>query len=74
MNNNNMDFTQTVKQIMQKQGMRRAELARQMGYSGQYIRDLLAGRKRWNIVTMTRAAEVLGIKIEFKEHDRIGSN
>jgi len=35
-----------------------------MGYSPQYITDLLAGHRRWNETTMDKACQVLGIKIE----------
>lgn len=59
-----MNFTDIAKKSMEAQGIKPSELARKMGYSPQYITDLLAGHRRWNETTMDKACQVLGIKIE----------
>ncbi|MDH7577153.1 MAG: helix-turn-helix transcriptional regulator [Bacillota bacterium] len=60
-----MNFTQTVKELMGLQNINASNLAKKMGYSPQYISDLLAGKKRWNETTMSKACNVLGIKVKF---------
>lgn len=60
-----MNFTQTVKELMGLQNINASNLAKKMGYSPQYISDLLAGKKRWNETTMSKACDVLGIKVKF---------
>lgn len=59
-----MNFTNAVKKSMADQGIRSGELARRMGYSPQYITDLLAGHRRWNETTMDKACQALGMKIQ----------
>lgn len=59
-----MNFSDAVKKSMAAQGIRPNELARKMGYSPQYITDLLAGHRRWNETTMGKACQALGMKIE----------
>lgn len=65
-----MNFTDAVKRSMADQGIRPGALARKMGYSPQYIADLLAGHRRWNETTMDKACQALGIKIEVVEDNK----
>jgi len=59
-----VNFTNAIKKSMEVQGIRPGELAKKMGYSSQYITDLLAGHRRWNETTINKACQALGIKIE----------
>ena len=49
-----LNFTATVKARMKVLEMKPVELARETGYSAQYISELLSGRKRWNETTMNK--------------------
>ena len=60
-----MDFTKAVKEKMKQNNMNNSDLARETGYSPQYICDLLAGHRRWNETTIDKACKALGITIEF---------
>ncbi len=60
-----MSFTDVIKRRMAQEGLKPSDLARQTGYSQQYISDLLRGRRRWNETTMEKVCRVLGIKVEF---------
>jgi DNA-binding Xre family transcriptional regulator len=61
-----LDFTTTVKDILSQNSMKNAELARQTGYSSQYIHDLLSGERRWNEDSINRVCAALGIKVSFE--------
>ncbi|SMF88094.1 Cro/C1-type HTH DNA-binding domain-containing protein [Paenibacillus uliginis N3/975] len=58
-----MDFSKAVKVVMEKTGMRKAEIARATGYSYQHIHDLLAGERRWNEDSINKVCDALGITI-----------
>jgi transcriptional regulator with XRE-family HTH domain len=60
-----MNFTAIVKERMKELDMNRTELARGMGYSINYISDLLAGQRRWNETTISKACETLKIEIQY---------
>ena len=59
------DFTKAVKKAMRTKDVRPSELAKQTGYSNQYIIDLLGGKRRWNENTIEKVSDALGIKITF---------
>lgn len=59
-------FGPVVKERMKQMGMKPSHLARETGYCSQYIRDLLAGRRRWNETAINKTCEALGIDVEFK--------
>ena len=60
-------FSSVVSKVLEERGMTSYALAKQMGYTPQYIHDLLNGNRRWNENTMAKACEVLGLEIEFKQ-------
>ena len=60
-----MNFSAIAKQKLREKNMKPSTLARQMNYSPQYVLDLLAGHRRWNETTMSRACEALGIRVMF---------
>jgi len=61
-----MNFSDVVHKALKEKGMTSYALAKQMGYTPQYIHDLLNGNRRWNEITMAKACDVLGLEIEFK--------
>ncbi|HHY27180.1 MAG TPA: helix-turn-helix transcriptional regulator [Desulfitobacterium dehalogenans] len=65
-----MNFSDQVKSTLNHLGVSPAELARKMGYTPQYISDLLSEKRRWNEDTMAKACQALGIKIAFIELER----
>ncbi len=69
-----LNFTATVKARMKVLEMKPVELARETGYSAQYISELLSGRKRWNETTINKVCAVLGIKALFVDADAVINN
>ncbi len=64
-----MDFSLIVRLRMAELGMNASELARLMGYSPQYINDLINRKKgRWNEETMNKACQALNLKIDFNRN------
>lgn len=61
-----MEFTEAVKEAMSQQNIKNSELARLVGHSPQYIRDLLSGERRWNEDTINKVCVALNIKIKFE--------
>lgn len=66
-----MNFSEIVKNVLKQRNDTITMLAEQMGYSVQYVSDLLSGRRRWNETTMKKACEVLGIKVNYSISDKI---
>lgn len=64
-----MSFSKMVKQVMSLKKINASDLARKMGYSPQYISDLLACKKRWNETTMEKACDALSISIRYFNRD-----
>lgn len=58
-----LDFSATVKEKLKQVPMSSAGLAREMGYTPQYLSDLLSGERRWNEVTMSKACEALDMEL-----------
>jgi transcriptional regulator with XRE-family HTH domain len=58
-----MNFSQTIKNILKSRDLTASDLARMTGYTPQYMHDLLAGNRRWNETTLSKACEALGIEI-----------
>lgn len=61
-----MNFSETVKEIMKHKELRNVELARLTGYSPQYISDLISGERRWNEDTINKVCVALNIEITYK--------
>jgi transcriptional regulator with XRE-family HTH domain len=66
-----VNFSEIVKNVLKQRNDTITMLAEQMGYSVQYVSDLLSGRRRWNETTMNKACEVLGIKVNYSISDKI---
>lgn len=60
-----MNISETVKAAMTDKGITRSDLAKQTGYSYQYIYDLLAGQRRWHEEPINRVFKALGIQVSF---------
>jgi len=60
-------FSEVVKTILKTINMDIPTFAEKMGFSPQYIYDLLSGRngRRWNEDSMRKACEILKIEIQF---------
>jgi len=60
-----VNFSESIKKVLKDRDLNASELARMTGYTPQYIHNLLAGKKRWNETTMTKACDALGLEIKF---------
>ncbi|MGG1643007.1 helix-turn-helix domain-containing protein [Paenibacillus sp. NRS-1782] len=58
-----MTFTKDIKHALIEKDMNPSDLARQSGYSPQHINNLLKGEKRWNVDSMQKVCEVLGLEL-----------
>jgi transcriptional regulator with XRE-family HTH domain len=58
-----MNFSESIKRILKNKDLTASDLARMIGYTPQYIHDLLAGNRRWNETTINKTCEALGIEI-----------
>lgn len=58
-----MGFSEKVKVVLAEKEMNPSELARQIGYSPQYVHDLLKGEKRWNEETISKVCNALDLEI-----------
>jgi transcriptional regulator with XRE-family HTH domain len=58
-----MNFSKVVKKLLKERDLTASDLARMIGYTPQYIHDLLAGNRRWNETTINKTCEALGIEI-----------
>lgn len=65
-----MDFSKVVKDVMDKSGLKKSDVARETGYSYQHIHDLLAGERRWNEDSINRVFKALGIEVNFNVEEK----
>jgi transcriptional regulator with XRE-family HTH domain len=54
-----VNFSAVVKRILKEKDLTASDLARMIGYTPQYIHDLLAGNRRWNETTINKTCEAL---------------
>jgi ribosome-binding protein aMBF1 (putative translation factor) len=66
-----MNFSEAVKVAMDKIGMTKADLAREMSCSDSHVGDLLKGDRRWNEDTISKACEALGIQVTFEQRKEV---
>lgn len=61
------NFSEIVKKTLANKKIDIQSFAVEMGFSVQYIYDLLSGRngRRWNSDSMNKACSVLGIEVRF---------
>jgi ribosome-binding protein aMBF1 (putative translation factor) len=64
-------FSDAIKEALRNKGMNYSQLAQKMDYSVQYISDLLAGKKRWNETTITKACEVLELEFQVQARKEV---
>ncbi|MCM3273689.1 helix-turn-helix domain-containing protein [Paenibacillus elgii] len=72
-----MNFSESVKKFLKMTDLTPSDLARQAGYSPQYIHNLLVGKKRWNETTINKVCDVLGLRVVISKAqitEVIGSN
>lgn len=62
-----MNFSEKIKAKLKQDSLSSAELAKRMGYTPQYVSDLLSGKRRWNEDTMSKACDVLGFELSFTD-------
>ncbi len=67
-----MEFTTIIKDRMKENHVTPNVLAKEIGFTVQYIYKLLAGNKRWNETTMTRACSALNLKADFTAMEPTG--
>ncbi|WP_312340199.1 helix-turn-helix domain-containing protein [Anaerospora hongkongensis] len=60
-----MDFSSVVIDKLKNLNMTKSELAKKMGYSSNYISDLLARERRWNETTTSKACEILELEVQY---------
>ncbi|BFH60715.1 helix-turn-helix domain-containing protein [Paenibacillus azoreducens] len=60
-----MSFSKSIKKAMEDQGVTPSEVAKQTGYTPQYLHSLLDGNRRWNETTLSKACDALGLEIKF---------
>jgi transcriptional regulator with XRE-family HTH domain len=60
-----MNFSATVKAALEQRGMKQKDLADQVGYSYQYISELISGKKRWNEVAIDNVCRALNLSVNF---------
>jgi len=60
-----MEFSSVVIERLKDLNMTKSELAKKMGYSSNYISDLLARERRWNETTTSKACEILGLEVKY---------
>jgi len=58
-----------IKEILKREGESRKELAKQTGWSRQYIWQLLSGRRKLNMVVLDKFNEIVPIKTYTKEEE-----
>ncbi|OPX92702.1 MAG: hypothetical protein A4E55_00345 [Pelotomaculum sp. PtaU1.Bin035] len=61
-----LNFTEAVKKIMSEKNITIAQVARETGYSWQYINDLLKNKRRWNEEIMGKVGKVVGLEIRYQ--------
>ncbi|MUG24739.1 helix-turn-helix domain-containing protein [Paenibacillus macerans] len=59
-----MNLSNSIKKAMNEQGVTPTEVAKQTGYTPQYLHSLLDGNRRWNETTLSKACDVLGLEIK----------
>jgi Predicted transcriptional regulators len=66
-----MKISEGIKEILNARNLTQSDLARMIGYTPQYIHEILSGRKRWNETTLIKACDALGLVIDIVEfkHD-----
>jgi len=67
-----MDFANAVRHAMVDKKMNVSDLARKTGYSIMYVHNLLNGKRRWNIETMQKVCNALGLEIQIVPKSRSG--
>jgi transcriptional regulator with XRE-family HTH domain len=61
-----MGFSDMIRSVLKQKGITITDLAKKMGYTVQYVSDLLKGDRRWNETTMNKACDVLSIEVAYK--------
>ncbi|MGF7046340.1 plasmid maintenance system antidote protein VapI [Paenibacillus sp. DS2015] len=58
-------MSDTIKKVLKEKNLNPSDLARMIGYTPQYVHNLLDGNRRWNETTIDKACTALGLGIEF---------
>lgn len=61
-----MKMSNEIKKVLQEKEMTASDLARMIGYSPQYIHNLLDGNRRWNETTIEKTCQALGLELQVK--------
>lgn len=62
-----MTFSEAIKKSLEAKNLTPSDLARMTGYTPQYIHEILAGKKRWNETTMSKACDALEVELNIIE-------
>ncbi|TDL57872.1 XRE family transcriptional regulator [Paenibacillus dendritiformis] len=70
------NFSNAIKHRLDDVDKKPSELAREIGYSPQYVIDLIKGKKRWNEQLMGKVCDALELEIKIvpKEETRLFEN
>jgi len=61
-----LKMSNEIKKVLQEKEMTASDLARMIGYSPQYIHNLLDGNRRWNETTIEKTCQALGLELQVK--------
>ncbi|WP_245583182.1 helix-turn-helix domain-containing protein [Paenibacillus daejeonensis] len=53
-----------IKKTMNEQGVKASDIAKQTGYTSQYLHGLLEGSRRWNETTLSKTCDALGLEVK----------
>lgn len=59
-----MSLSKAIKRAMDAKGVSPSDVAKQTGYTPQYLHSLLDGSRRWNETTLTKACDALELEIK----------
>lgn len=59
-----MNLSEDISKEMDKRGMSPSDLSRMIGYSPQYVIDILKGNRRWNETTLNKTCSALGLELK----------
>ncbi|OAB48503.1 helix-turn-helix domain-containing protein [Paenibacillus antarcticus] len=68
-----MNISDTIKKVLKDKKLNPSDLARMIGYTPQYVHNLLDGNRRWNETTIDKTCFALGLGLEFTTNKTEGS-
>ncbi|KAF6576534.1 helix-turn-helix transcriptional regulator [Paenibacillus polymyxa] len=59
-----MRLSESIKKAMDARGVTPTDVAKQTGYTPQYLHCLIDGSRRWNETTLSKTCDALGLEIK----------